>query len=515
MGLGRTWAVALVGLNGVLVDVQADAGAGIPDARIVGTASSAMKEARHRVKVAVRNCGLRWPEAKVVVNLSPADVPKQGSMFDLAIAVAVLCAGQVITAAEAARTVHLGELGLDGRVQPVRGVLPAVHSAVRAGISRVMVASENAAEARLVGSAEVIAVDDLTDVARHYGVDDVKDRDSPARPALTAVKTPRQPPAPDLRDVLAQHQARHALEVAAAGGYHLLMQGPPGTGKTMLAARLPGLLPDLSDDDALEVTAIHSLSGTLAGDTLIRRPPYVAPHHSASAPSIIGGGSGIARPGAISRAHCGVLFLDEAPEFASRVLETLRQPLESGQVSLHRANAHTTYPARIQLVLAANPCPCGNASASPVRARLCTCTPQMRRRYSSRLSGPVLDRVDIQVSVESPSRADLATTNQPETTATVAQRVAQARSRTRHRLAHTPWTSYTQVPGSWIRERTAAAGRGLTAALDHARERGHITLRGYDRILRLSWTLADIAERDLTADDIAAAYTLRTRERHG
>src|SRR5690625_3555922 len=344
MGLGQTWAVALVGMRGLLVEVQADSGSGIPDAMIVGSVSGAMKEARHRVKVAVQNSGLTWPQTKVVVNLSPADVPKAGSVFDLALATSILCAGGQITSARAAHTVHLGELGLDGRVKAVRGVLPAVHAAVAAGYPHVVVPQSNAAEAALVRGAEVTPVAHLADVARHYGV-------QVAAPAARA-DLPTPPPVPprpegsapevDLSDVLAQHQARHALEVAAAGGYHLFMEGPPGTGKTMLASRLPTLLPDLADDDALEVTSIHSLCGRFSPESgLLRRPPFENPHHTASAPAIVGGGSGMPRPGAISRAHCGVLFLDEAPEFPARVLETLRQPLEAGYVGLDRAHGHT------------------------------------------------------------------------------------------------------------------------------------------------------------------------------
>ena len=269
--------------------------------------------------------------------------------------------------------------------------------------------------------------------------------------------------------------------VALLADGHVLLEDMPGTGKTMLAARLPGLLPDLPDADALEVTSIHSLCGTFAAEQgLIRRPPFESPHHTASAPAIVGGGSGIPRPGSISRAHCGVLFLDEAPEFPARVLEVLRQPLEAGHVMLDRSGAHTSYPARIQLVLAANPCPCG--LAGEVHAR-CTCTPHQLRRYRARMSGPVLDRVDIQLRVEPLSQAELAMDRTPESSAVVRDRVRHARDRMSHRLTGTAWPTYAQAPGSWIRERTHAAGTQLTRDLDRARDRRQITMRGYDRVL--------------------------------
>ena len=312
---------------------------------------------------------------------------------------------------------------------------------------------------------------------------------------------------PDMRDVSGQAEARKALEVAAAGAHHLLLTGPPGAGKTMLAERLPGLLPDLGDTEAMEVTAIHSLCA-LTSDTvqLLRRPPYENPHHTATPAAIIGGGSGLPRPGAASRAHRGVLFLDEAPEYERRVLDALRQPLESGELVIHRSAGTAAYPARFQLVLAANPCPCGKASGKGVD---CTCTPTVRRRYLSRLSGPLLDRVDIQLQVERVSLADFGQPGPEEETTTIARRVSEARTRQLGRLGPFGFETNAQVPGRLLRG-ALRLGPPHTRILDHALERGVLTARGYDRVLRLAWTVADLAGRDVPgADDIGQALSLR------
>jgi magnesium chelatase family protein len=315
--------------------------------------------------------------------------------------------------------------------------------------------------------------------------------------------------APDLAEVIGQAEARYALEVAAAGGHHLLMLGPPGAGKTMLAARLPGLLPDLDDDQALEVTAIHSVSGTLAAaGTLVRRPPFEDPHHTATVVALVGGGSGLPKPGAASRAHRGVLFLDEAAEFDPRALDALRQPLEHGVLVIHRALGSARFPARFQLVLAANPCPCGRAIGKGIE---CTCTPMARRRYLSRLSGPLLDRVDLQVDVHAVSRAEMAAATVPESSAQVAARVCDAREAQRARLLGTPWACNGEVPGSWLRARLRLPA-SQTRDLDVALDRGRLTIRGYDRVLRAAWTVADLAGRDRPVrDDVGRALLLRHR----
>ncbi|WP_062072884.1 YifB family Mg chelatase-like AAA ATPase [Demequina sediminicola] len=501
--IGRTRSVVLTGLAGHVIEVEAHVAQGLPAFTLVGLPDASLSEARDRVRAAWSSSGITWPARRVTVNLTPASLPKSGAGTDLAVAVAVMAAAGEVDPARAAASAHIGELGLDGRVRAVRGILPAVAAAAHAGVERVVVPEDNVAEAALIPGIDVRGVAHLGEVAQEYGNRDATvSADAPA--ALHEVPAVMRDHAPDMADVRGQPEARAALEVAAAGGHHLLMVGPPGAGKTMLASRLPGLLPPLSDSDAIDVTAIHSLSGTFNPDEgLIRRAPYEAPHHSATAASIVGGGSAWARPGAISRSHGGVLFLDEAPEFSARVLQTLRQPLEHGEVVIHRALGAARYPARFQLVMAANPCPCGNFVDSGAN---CTCTPLTRRRYFSRLSGPLLDRIDLQVEVR-PVRRGFDEVG--EDTATVAARVKAARDRAESRLRDHEWTSNSQVSGRWLREHTrASATRDLMSALD----RGAVTARGVDRALRVAWTLADLDSRDEpSSSDVAAALALRTR----
>ena len=500
--LGRTRAVSLVGLSGHVVEVEAHLAPSLPGFSLVGLPDTALAEARDRVRAAVTSSGLPWPNRRITVNLSPAALPKHGAGFDLAIAVATLAGAELIDPLPAAAAVHLGELGLDGRLRPVRGVLPAVAAAVAAGWTRVVVPAGNAAEARLVPGADVVGAQSLAEVAARYGASvDVPDTE-PVRESVGAAAA--GPGEPDLADVIGQSQARHALTVAAAGGHHLLMVGPPGVGKTMLAARLTGLLPDLDEAGAVEVTAVHSLAGAFdpAGG-LLRRPPFEDPHHTATPASVVGGGSGMPRPGAASRAHLGVLFLDEAPEFSTAVLQTLRQPLEHGVVVLHRSAGIARYPARFQLVMAANPCPCGRAVG---KGLACTCTPPQRRRYFGKLSGPLLDRVDLQVEVTQARRTD----TPGESSAVVAARVAEARRAAAERLAGTGWRTNAEVPGRWLRERLGP-DRRLSASLDEGVERGTLSLRGVDRVLRIAWTLADLRGRTApSAVDIHDATGLRT-----
>jgi|SRR5579875_346880 magnesium chelatase family protein len=490
MALARTRSVALVGVEGHLIEVEADIANGLPATILVGLPDTALREARDRIRAAIVNSGENWPQAKITVGLSPASLPKRGSGFDMAIAIAILAAAGALPLSLPAGKMFLAELGLDGRLRPVPGVLPAVVAADESGVDTVVVAAENEAEARLVPGVRVVAAASLAEVAIWL-------RGGPA-PAPPPAPVPRRSAAKrpkarklDLAEVLGQSEARMAAEICAAGGHNLSLLGPPGAGKTMLAERLPTILPGLEPAAALEVTSIHSVAGTLPpGAGLLTRPPFCAPHHTASKAAIVGGGSGIIRPGAASLAHRGVLFLDEAPEFQRDVLDALRQPLEAGEVVIARSGMTARFPARFTLVLAANPCPCAKATSGGAG---CECSPAARRRYLGRLSGPLLDRVDVKVRLQPVNRQEMLYDRKfAETSAVVAQRVAAARMRAAHRLRGTPWRLNAEIPGAELR-RSFPPEPGALRSLDRAMELGQVSARGADKVVRVAWSVADLA----------------------
>ncbi len=481
--VARVNTVAFQGIDVLDIDVQVQMAAGMPAFTIVGLPDKAVAESRERVRAALGALGLALPPKRITVNLAPADVLKEGSHFDLPIAMGLLAAMGVLPTDEIAGYTALGELALDGALAPVAGVLPAAIGAAAAGRGLICPAASGG-EAAWAGELEILAPGTLLALINHFKGSQVL---TPPEPALA----PDGADYPDLKDIKGQETAKRALEIAAAGGHNLLMIGPPGAGKSMLAARLPGLLPPLDPAEALEVSMIHSVAGLLTNGGLSRRRPFRDPHHSASLPALVGGGLR-ARPGEVSLAHHGVLFLDELPEFARATLESLRQPIESGRAVVARANQHATYPARFQLVAAMNPCRCGYLD-DPAQA--CPRAPRCALEYQSKISGPLFDRIDLHVDVPAVSAADLTLPPPAEGSAQVAERVAAARQVQRARYekvdSETPIRSNAQADGELLEEVAAPddAGRRLLA---EATEKMKLSARGYHRVLRVARTLADL-----------------------
>ncbi|KIL97905.1 MG(2+) CHELATASE FAMILY PROTEIN / ComM-related protein [Paramagnetospirillum magnetotacticum MS-1] len=475
----RTNTVAFSGIDCLDIDVQVQVAAGLPAFTLVGLPDKAVGESRERVRAAFNAIGLALPPKRITVNLAPADLLKEGSHFDLPIALGLLGAMGVLPADELMGYVALGELGLDGSIAPVAGVLPAAIAA-NASDRGLICPQSQGSEAAWAGEVEVLAAPSLLGLINHFKGSQILARPAPRRMEDEGKLL-------DLMDIKGQESAKRALEVAAAGAHNLLMMGPPGSGKSMLAARLPGLLPPLEPAEALEVSMIHSVAGQLAEGRLLTRRPFRDPHHSASVPSLVGGGLR-ARPGEVSLAHNGVLFLDELPEFQRGALEALRQPLESGRAVVARANAHVTYPARIQLVAAMNPCRCGHLG-DPALA--CNKAPKCGQDYQSKISGPLFDRIDLHVEVPAVSPADLSLPPPAEGSAEVAARVAAARALQLDRYRDTNIRTNAEADGELLMQVASPdeAGRRL---LTEAAERMRLSARGWHRVLRVARTLADL-----------------------
>ena len=476
------------GLVGVPVTVEADIANGLPGFAIVGLTDRAIQEARERVKPAIRNAGYKFPQRRVTVNLAPAELPKEGTGFDLAIAIAILRAED--TSLRLDGLAFLGELALDASLRPVTGVLPMARCLAAAGVKRLIVPAENASEAALAEGVEVLGAPSLQACVEYLR------GDGRLLPGVRDA-SPAPVPEPDLAAVRGQGQAKRALEIAAAGGHNVLMTGPPGAGKTMLARTLPSLLPDLPSDAALEVAAIYSLRGTLRErPPATLRPPFRAPHHSISRAGLVGGGTGLAQPGEISLAHRGVLFLDELCEFSRQHLEALRQPLEEHSVTVVRTRAAVTYPADFMLIGASNPCPCGHLGDP----QGCRCEPRQLTAYEARLSGPIKDRIDLVVSVPRQEYRDIFEGSEEEPSATVRRRVEAARGRQAERPA-------AGASGAQTGREILAAARSTAPArrlLALSGERLHLSARAFFRVLRVARTIADLAGDERVGEDALA-----------
>ena len=496
MSLATTKAIALSGLNGEVVTVEVDIADGLPGYTLLGLPDAALNESRDRVRAAIVNTGLHWPNKKVTIALLPAWLPKSGSSFDLPIAMGILGAQQIVSGTE--DLLFVGELSLDGKLRQTRGVLPSLICAFRNGIRKAVIPKANAAEAKLLPEMEIITFEKLSEIVHWMQTGEITEQTSFDMQISSDEKFL------DFADVAGQSAARRAAEISAAGGHNFLMIGPPGVGKTMIAERLPTILPPLSKEETLEVSAIHSITNS-DRKPLSTTAPFISPHHSTTRIAMVGGGAHVIKPGVCSLAHRGVLFIDEAPECGSGVLDSLRQPLESGSITISRANGNLTFPAQFILVLAANPCPCGKFAGKGLG---CTCTSIQVRRYLNKLSGPLLDRIDLRVPVENVSRVELAEIEN-ESSEVMRNRVIAARSVAAERFKKESWILNSEIPPRALRQQyqpERAAMNFLHDELDKER----ITARGLHKIIRTSWTIADLkGVTKPTLEEVQESYRLR------